>query len=48
MNAGEEMNNSQLSRITEIRLFLESLNSGEAHYAYGYLRGYFNINEVKK
>ena len=33
--------------LKDIRLVLESFDSAEAHYAYGYLKGYFCIKEEK-
>ena len=32
-------------RIKEIHKFVESLNVSEAHYCYGYLKGFFDIEE---
>ena len=30
----------------ELRIILESLDSGTAHWAYGYLKGYFSIKDA--
>jgi len=35
-------------KIKEINQFVENLDSSEAHYMYGYLKGYHNIKDADK
>lgn len=34
-------------RLQEIKEFVEKLDSSEAHYCYGYIKGFHNIQGIK-